>query len=61
MNTYLRLLDLQMVDHSILVIKCVSEFQFNGRTNFRTVSLNVGATTFEPPCTTDAKVKSSQE
>ena len=43
---YFRLLDPRMVDSSIMFTKYVSEWA----TNLRAISLNVGVTTFGPPC-----------
>ena len=43
---YFRLLDPRMVDSSIMFTKYVSDWA----TNLRAISLNVGVTTFGPPC-----------
>ena len=43
---YFRLLDPRMVDSSIMFTKYESEWA----TNLRAISLNIGVTTFGPPC-----------
>ena len=43
---YFRLLDPQMVDNSIILTKYLSGWA----TNVLAISLNVGVTTFGPPC-----------
>ena len=50
---YFRLLDPRMVDSSIMFTKYVSEWA----TNLRAISLNVGVTTFGPPCICTTLVK----